>query len=313
MAVTAWKTAGTVAAVSNGGTNWTNPSNIGASDNSYAVATSIPNGGNSYDLRATNFGFTSADIPAGSTIDGIEVDVEAKADNASRGYISAALRNVTGGSAKRVPPGGGNYLTTSDVTETLGGASDKWGATVTQANVLNAAFGVNLIANCDSSTVTVSVDFVRLRVHYTLPLDVGRADESDSAFALARLQIRATGRANETDTAIARAGLQLRGVGRSDEADSALALSGVQVRPLGLAIETDSAFALGSASPVGMAVETDICIRIIALALGMAVETDTALALAGRISALTPAKRTIDWPANRLEDRTVTFTRGAAS
>lgn len=313
MATTVWKTAATVAAVSNGGVNWSNPSNIGSSNDAYAVASSIPNAGNSYDLRATNFGFTSSDIPTGSTIDGIEVEVEAKADNASRGYISAALRNVTGGTAKRVPPGGGNYLTTSDVTTTLGGASDVWSATVTQANVLNAAFGVNMIANCDSSTVTVSVDFVRLRVHYTPPLDVGRANETDAALALARVQLRAAGRANETDVALALARRAILAVGRGDEADAALALAAIQQLPAGLAQEVSAALALGAARPAGMADETDTALRIVSLAIDLAAETDSALALVGRISAVTPERRTITWPGNRLEDRTITFTRGAAS
>jgi hypothetical protein len=310
---TGWKTAGTVTTVSNGGVNWTNPGNIGASDDSYAVATNIPSGNNSYDLRATNFGFTSSDIPAGSTIDGVEVEVEARADNASRGNIPVGLRNVTGGSVKWVPgPTSSSYLTTSDVTTALGGASDRWGATISQANVVNSAFGVNMAGSCDAATVTISIDFVRMRVHYSLPLSAGRADETDTAQALVRKQIRAVGRANETDTAFTRSGLQLHGVGRSDEAGSVFALAGVQFQQLGLAIEADSAFALGSAVPVGMAIEVDGAIRIINLALGMASETDAAFALVGRISALAPAKRTIDWPANRLEDRTVDFTRGSA-
>ena len=63
---------------------WTNPSNAGASDNSYATA--IPSGTQTtYYLKTTNFGFG---IPSGATVSGIEASVERKADAVSDGNDS---------------------------------------------------------------------------------------------------------------------------------------------------------------------------------------------------------------------------------
>lgn len=112
----------------------------------------------------------------------------------------------------------------------------------------------------------------------------GRADETDTALALAALQIRATGLAAETDTAFALAGVQLRAVGRADETDSALALAAVQKLATGRADETDTAFALapGAANSPGIALETDTAFALAGVQImpvGMAVELDFAFEL----------------------------------
>ena len=112
---------------------------------------------------------------------------------------------------------------------------------------------------------------------------VGRADETDTAIALAGLQIRAAGRADETDAALALAAVQISATGRADEADSALALTPLQVTATGRADETDASLPLGSARLAGLAAETDSALALAAVqvaATGLAAETDTALALA---------------------------------
>lgn len=75
---------------------------------------------------------------------------------------------------------------------------------------------------------------------------VGLASETDSALALAPVQIRAAGLSSETDTALALSGGQQGAVGVAVEADSALALSAVQIRATGTATETDTALALSA-------------------------------------------------------------------
>ncbi len=210
MAVTAWKTASTVATVSNGGVDWTNPSNIGSSNNAYAVAASIPSFGNSYDLRATNFGFTSSDIPPGSTIDGVEAELEAKASNSTNVYMPVALRNATGATSQRAPPSGS--LSTSDATYTLGGAADLWGGGLSQAQVVSSAFGINTQANCDGGgPVTVSVDFVRLRVYYTPPPPSPGTAEGSSA-------VTGVGKANAAGAGVSTGAPAVTAVGRSNAA-----------------------------------------------------------------------------------------------
>lgn len=94
----------------------------------------------------------------------------------------------------------------------------------------------------------------------------GRSDESDTAFALARVQQRAVGQANETDTALALAGVQIRAAGRADESDTAIALTAGSAGSAGLANEADSALALQGKQ---------------ARAVGLAAETEAAFALFG--------------------------------
>lgn len=111
---------------------------------------------------------------------------------------------------------------------------------------------------------------------------VGRSDETDSALALAGLQITATGLSTETETALALGGKQILATGVATEADSAQALTPVQLTATGRANETDAAQALGSARPAGQASETDAAQALSGAqvaATGRADETDTAEAL----------------------------------
>lgn len=173
MAVTGWKSAGTAANIATAGTAWADPGNIISSDNVYATTAAIAtNAASTQTLRAYNFGFTTSDIPAGSRIDGIEVTIERKANNASRiadGVVSLII-NSAGTAADRV---GDNYAkagtwTTSDVVQSYGGAADYWSALVFENDVRGSNFGVDFIATTTSkSTVTPSVDAILMRVHYT--------------------------------------------------------------------------------------------------------------------------------------------------
>jgi hypothetical protein len=96
--VTAWLNPGTAATVDRDSkVAWINPDNAknGSSSN---YASNTPGAGNYGDwLRLTNFDFASA-IPAGATIDGIEVKKLRRASSSSREYHDSAvyLRQSTG-------------------------------------------------------------------------------------------------------------------------------------------------------------------------------------------------------------------------
>lgn len=113
---------------------------------------------------------------------------------------------------------------------------------------------------------------------------VGTAAETDTAFALARVQIKAVGLSAETDTALALSGAAGTPVGLASETDTAFALARVQIRTVGLGTETDTALALGavSARGTGLASESDTAFAraaVQALLVSLAVETDTAFGL----------------------------------
>ncbi len=74
--------------------------------------------------------------------------------------------------------------------------------------------------------------------------EVGRADETDSALAIAGVQLRGAGVAAETSASLALVAVQSALVGRASEADTALALLAAGPVTVGVAEETNTAFAL---------------------------------------------------------------------
>jgi hypothetical protein len=72
---------------------------------------------------------------------------------------------------------------------------------------------------------------------------VGLSTETDTALALAGVQIAATGIALETDTALALTGITGTAPGIASESDTAFALAAVQKLLVGVATETDTALA----------------------------------------------------------------------
>jgi hypothetical protein len=159
----------TCASVSRSKTGWSNPDNVKASDDAYAV--NLVNKLDESDwLRATNFDFSG--IPAGSTIDGIEAKIEHHCGNAGVVFDgSVYLRKSSGqvGSNKA----SASYWPTSDAEVTYpvtGGATDKWGTTWTLAEIQNINFGIDLSAlNGDVNAArNAYVDCISIRVYYTV-------------------------------------------------------------------------------------------------------------------------------------------------
>lgn len=144
--------------------DWTNPNNAFSSNNSYATGK---------DDSATNeqgydtFGFG---VPAGSTINGIEVKVEAKSSDTSGCRLEVDLSKD--GGANWGNDADTSSLTGSDVVYTLGGASDLWGTTWSATSVDDFNFSARLRIDdttgndCDDAA-TISIDHVQAIVHYT--------------------------------------------------------------------------------------------------------------------------------------------------
>ena len=161
--VTGWKLAGTGATADRDGkTAWTNPGNVTAKDATYATV-SAPKGDYVDWLRATNFGFTTTDIPVGSTIINIDIRIRQYASGADA-YDSALYLRRTAGQF------GNNYASAvvwptsaaDRVYEALSGES------LTAADLFSSDFGVDLSGQSASSTSarTLYVDSVEIRVRY---------------------------------------------------------------------------------------------------------------------------------------------------
>lgn len=173
MSVTSYKFAGTVANVDRDGTSdWSSPDNAKADDN-IRTSNAVIKAYYSDWLRLTNFGFTSSDIPTGSTIDGIQVVIDRYVTETSpgSGYMidSALYLRKTSGQV------GSNYASAtywpaSETNATYGGAIDKWGTTWVIASITSNDFGIDLSAYYIGLILAYAyIDYIKIRVYYTLP------------------------------------------------------------------------------------------------------------------------------------------------
>ncbi len=142
---------------------WTNPTNALTSNNSYATYT----GTGAAVLTLGSYGFN---IPAGSTINGIQVTVEglSSGTNATNRTIRVG---VTKNGTADVGTTKTQALTTTENTYTLGTTSDLWGTTWTVADINAGTFGIRVRDNDTTSSGTFSIDVVNIIVTYTPPVN----------------------------------------------------------------------------------------------------------------------------------------------
>jgi hypothetical protein len=148
---------------STGTVAWTNPQNATNSDNVYA-SVALKNQTSHY-LKATGFGFN---IPSGSTINGIVVEVERYATNANITDNSVVI--VKNGNLGTTNRAGGAWSTTEGYV-TYGSSTDLWGTTWTAEDINASNFGVAISAKDTTAnkTYTAYVDHIRITVYYTPP------------------------------------------------------------------------------------------------------------------------------------------------
>ena len=149
-----------------------NGNNAYASDNSYATnTTNLSSTGNYSDyLVISGFGFS---IPAGSTINGIEVVVERSDPNGKiKDNIIAVVKSGTIGSTNKASS---SFWPTTDGTITYGNNADLWGTAWTETDINSSAFGVALSWKRNgggASTAFANIDLVTVAVYYTAPLPI---------------------------------------------------------------------------------------------------------------------------------------------
>lgn len=141
---------------------WSNATNAFSSDDQYATENSEDD-----DQSFENFGFS---IPAGSTINGIELRLEAKSSDTSGCQLEVRMWSQSDNEHTDYKT---QALTGSDTIFTLGSASDLWGSTWIATDFSNSNFHAEVrfddvsSSSCDSSTV--SLDHIQAKVHYTEP------------------------------------------------------------------------------------------------------------------------------------------------
>jgi hypothetical protein len=168
-AETGWKSPGTCVSVNRdfGDPSWSNPQFAQSSDDFRAISDVDPNGNSDW-LQCTNFGFTTADIPSGALIDGIEVQIERQSENADIDDSAIYLRDNSGQTGDNKASFTNWGLT--DSTATYGGASDDWNADLSDNDIRDTNFGIDISANSDNGFAyrEARVDHVQIKVYYTV-------------------------------------------------------------------------------------------------------------------------------------------------
>lgn len=167
MAVTGWKAPGTAANIDRDSMEaWVNVNNALVDDGTPASCDCTKLAYSDW-LSLTNYGFTNSDISGGSTIDGIEVSVQRWAETNLLQDSAIYLRKTEG-------IVGSNYASatnwpTSEGSATYGGATDKWGTTWTQSDIVSSDFGIDLSGYNGNflAKANLYVDVILIRVYYT--------------------------------------------------------------------------------------------------------------------------------------------------
>jgi chitinase len=108
-----------------------------------------------------NYGFA---LPTGSTVAGIEVQLQALVDLVKNSAALCVQLSADGGAtwtaAKTTPA-----LTTTETTYLLGGATDTWGRSWTAADLSNANFRVRITTIATANVRDFSVDWIAVKVY----------------------------------------------------------------------------------------------------------------------------------------------------
>ena len=135
-------------------------------DGYYGASTAGPSGPTLYTgfIGASNYGVS---LPSGSTIDGVEVRIEA-AD--SGGVGSPGIINfvalLDNGSLLGTAKNPGTSVTTTDAFYTFGNSGDTWSASLTESKVEETTFGAFMQMSSTGSN-NHRVDVIQINVHYT--------------------------------------------------------------------------------------------------------------------------------------------------
>lgn len=144
------------------GLDWTNPGNVVSDNTTDATCAATDANGSDY-LVAKTFGFS---IPAGATIKGVLVRVEASEHTSGTEPLRAQLQNESGTlfGSEKTTSNEGSISGTTKAVYTYGSTSDLWGATLTPAIVNDPDFGVRFYF---STAHDIRIDYVTMAIQYT--------------------------------------------------------------------------------------------------------------------------------------------------
>ncbi|MFH1585335.1 MAG: hypothetical protein ABIB79_01030, partial [archaeon] len=151
-------------------TDYMSPNQTGNPLNQWAAGDRVVSSDNLYATEFTNnekldTGNYSFGVPAGATIDGIEVSVEAQCSGKGCGSVNVLVDlSWDGGSTYTSTKS--NTWTTTESLQTYGGDSDKWGRTWSADEFSNSTFRARMTKTTDNAG-NLNVDHIKIRVYYT--------------------------------------------------------------------------------------------------------------------------------------------------
>ena len=148
----------------------TSPTNVFADDGLFAVDTNSGTNTNTACNNTgkdrhtySNYGFS---IPAGSTIQGIEVKLNSRVDSTT-GAPKICVELSWNGGASWTTAVSSATLSTNETIYTLGGVTNTWGRTWTNTDFDNANFRVRLTMVSSNTSRDYSLDWLGVQVRYT--------------------------------------------------------------------------------------------------------------------------------------------------
>ena len=165
---TAWQTAGTE---SDTGACYSNDTEHVSSNDTRVE------GNCTSSFRLSNFGLTGTEVPSGSTINSVEVHVEAHGGSASQANRRRYdLWMVDGAASDCSSPGIDNHQLPQNAEDDTTFLQDDladplWGCTAAldQADVVDTDFGIRWQHTASTGGNVIGIDFVEIRVEFTPP------------------------------------------------------------------------------------------------------------------------------------------------
>lgn len=154
------------------GTGWTNINNIKVDDGVFAtLAIPFNAGGNRPGQYFTAQKYAFTDVPVGSAILGIQVEIHAKTTTSNTTLVPAEVLLQKPDGTYTGNKGTSTFLTTVNTYTTYGGAADMWGYGWKSSDLLGTNFGVFIRFTNISTTTndTANVDFVGIQCTYIPP------------------------------------------------------------------------------------------------------------------------------------------------
>ncbi|MDI9258042.1 T9SS type A sorting domain-containing protein [Flavobacterium sedimenticola] len=146
--------------------DWNTPGNItNTADTNYATAV-FAAAGNTDNLQGSNYGFS---IPGNAIVNGIVVTVNRRTSATNGGRITKdnLVSLVKGGVVTGNNKATATAYGTTFAVATYGSATDTWGTTWTPADINAANFGAVISVNANNS-LTATIDYIRITIHYTV-------------------------------------------------------------------------------------------------------------------------------------------------